>query len=307
MATNTKKLTDQELLDKYCIPSMGDYSEPGSHLCHILRRLDKNHRLSEEDKAWIKSKNMLQFHAFVMDWEKTGKPNFKPFRLRREREQRNREAERLTKRLGFNIYPGSPVYKRFQKMLKAKRFPERDIVWLHKNDFFTREVRAIYHGKEAQHYLNVYKQDKNPWNLVNASSHLRKSHKPEKAVEATAKLQLDKFKNKRLKSAICVTRGGAYRDLQDFDKALEYAEKGYQFDSASHHPCTLFGAIYYQTNQYDLGAKWYKKAEQNGAPPKDVDSEIRAIFRKTKGKQREEMKRHLLNVDSERYLWVKKL
>lgn len=306
MTTNKKKLTDQDLLDKYCIPSMGGYSEPGSHLCHILRRLDKNHRLNEEDKAWIKSKNMRQFHAFVMAWEKTGKPNFKSLRLRKEREQINRDVQRLSMKLGIHLYPDTPLHKRLQNILKARRFSERDVIWLHKKGYFKGGIKVIYHEKEAQHYLDVYKKDRSPWHLVNASSHFRKCHKSEKALKATEKLQVDKIKNKRLKSAICVTRGGACRDLHNFDEALEYAEKGYQFDRSSHHPCTLFGAIYYQTNQYDLGAKWYRKAEQNGAPLNDVDSEIRAIFKKMKGKQREEMKRHLLNIDPDRYKWVNK-
>ena len=286
---------------------MGSYSEPGSHLCHILRRLNKNHRLDEKDKAWIKSKNMVKFHAFVIAWEKTGNPNFKPLRLRKERELWNREVTRLSDQFGVNIRPGSPWHKRFRKIINSKRFSKGDVVWLHNHEFFKPEVRIIYHRKEAQHYLHAYRKDKQLWDLVNASSHLRKCHKPERALEEMAKVKTDKLKNKRLKSAISVTTGGAYRDIENFDKALEFAEKGHQSDPKSYHPCTLFGAVYYQTQQYDLGAKWYKKAEQKGAEPNAVDSEIRTLLKQVRGQQREKLKQHLLNLDPVRYEWVKRI
>lgn len=70
------KETDEHLLKKYHIPSMGDYSQPGSVLCSILQRLDTNKRLDESDKKWIRDKGMFTFYKFLENWENTGKPNF---------------------------------------------------------------------------------------------------------------------------------------------------------------------------------------------------------------------------------------
>lgn len=55
---------------------MGDYSKPGSVLCDILFRLNKNKKLDDTDKKWIQDKNMSNFYKFLQDWEETGKPNF---------------------------------------------------------------------------------------------------------------------------------------------------------------------------------------------------------------------------------------
>ena len=70
------KETDEYLLKKYHIPSMGDYSQPGSVLCSILQRLDTNKRLDASDKKWIRDKGMFTFYKFLENWENTGKPNF---------------------------------------------------------------------------------------------------------------------------------------------------------------------------------------------------------------------------------------
>ncbi len=53
------KEVDKYLLMKYAIPNIGDYSsyyKPGSILCEILYRLNKNKKLDHIDKEWIKDK-----------------------------------------------------------------------------------------------------------------------------------------------------------------------------------------------------------------------------------------------------------
>lgn len=56
----------------------------------------------------------------------------------------------------------------------------------------------------------------------------------------------------------------------------------------------------------DLGRKWFDKAIDNGADMDNIDSELRSIFIGTKGKERAELKKHLLKIDYDRYGWVNK-
>ena len=48
-----------ELLKKYVIPDMGDYTAVGGVLSSILDRLDKHKALSPEDKAFIRAKGLF--------------------------------------------------------------------------------------------------------------------------------------------------------------------------------------------------------------------------------------------------------
>ena len=95
------EISDRQLLDKYCIPNMGLYSTPGSELCNILRRLDKNHRLDEADKSWIKSKGMFHFHSFILNWETTGKADFSSLQRRKKEEKIKSSLYKLSEKLGW--------------------------------------------------------------------------------------------------------------------------------------------------------------------------------------------------------------
>ena len=54
-----------ELLKKYVIPNMGDYTAVGGDLSSILDRLDKHKALSPEDKAYIRDKGLFDLCEFV--------------------------------------------------------------------------------------------------------------------------------------------------------------------------------------------------------------------------------------------------
>ena len=96
------------LLQKYCIPSMGEYSQPGSYLCEILQRLDENHSLNEDDKKWIKNKGLFQFLKFIEEWEYSGKADFRPL----EKDKIYEEIADLEYKYGFHIRsPKSVLYK----------------------------------------------------------------------------------------------------------------------------------------------------------------------------------------------------
>ncbi|MEA5553098.1 hypothetical protein VB713_19315 [Anabaena cylindrica UHCC 0172] len=200
----------------------------------------------------------------------------------------------------------SPLYAILQKLEKAERIEPKDVAWLQENGIFYDKIWTKYHSIEADFYQQEFKRTSNKWNLANASSHLRKVDKPELALQLTNNLLLEQISDNKLKSALLTTRGGAFRDVDKLDAAETCARQAMKFQPDSHHPYTLMGAICYQQGKYLEGDNWFKEAIKRGANPRDTDSEIKSVLKKTKDeKQRHELVYYLLRKDSKRYAWAK--
>jgi tetratricopeptide (TPR) repeat protein len=295
----------KQLMAKYFVPPMGDYSAVGSELSSILDRLDVNRTLSVEDKQWIRDKGLFDLCGFVSKLEETGDADFGMLRAKQKRN--------ILKKLWQNYgIPRVEVHHRYQlkkillKLEKGDRLSEKDVLWLSTNGYFFNysEIRRKFHINEAKWFLQFFEKDNDPWHAVNASSHYRKANLPTEALKVLSKIEVTSQRNKHLKSALCTTKGGCKRDLQQFDDAIQLAESALSFDPDSFHPCTLLGAVYYEKGNYSLGDEWFAKAVRRGANIDDVDHELRSIFMRADKARQEELKRYLLSVDSVRYGWV---
>ncbi|MBB5347585.1 hypothetical protein JWG42_13140 [Desulfoprunum benzoelyticum] len=193
---------------------------------------------------------------------------------------------------------------------KGVRLPEEDFIWLWKNGnnnyrtYFTIELRERYHKNEAKFYAIEFENDKNPWSAVNASKHFRKCNSANKAVSLLSSIDVSRIKDKRLKSAIYTTYGGAKRDLMEWAEALSLGEQAHLLNPKSFHPCTLLGAVNIQTGNVGSGLEWYRKAEELGYNQEAIDDELRGIFNHLEISIQRELKEHLLNIDYERYDWT---
>ncbi|MFN6034281.1 MAG: hypothetical protein ACK48B_09615, partial [Dolichospermum sp.] len=202
--------------------------------------------------------------------------------------------------------PNIPLYLILQKLEKDERIEPKDVGWLQENDLFYGKIWTKYHIIEANFYQQEFKRTGNRWNLVNASSHLRKADRSKSALELTDNLPLNSIKDNKLKSALLTTRGGAFRDCDKLDDAEICALQAMKYQADSHHPYTLMGAICYQQGKYFEGDKWFNEAIKRGAKPLDMDSEIKSILNKTKDeKQRQELVNYILKKDSNRYALAK--
>ncbi|MFM2064355.1 MAG: hypothetical protein RLZZ507_4026 [Cyanobacteriota bacterium] len=224
----------------------------------------------------------------------------------------------------------SPLYAILQNLERGERIEPKDVAWLQEtkiksnhNNYYSyydweyernKQGRALfsgliwtkYHSIEADFYQQEFKRTGNKWNLVNASSHLRKADKSELALQLTNNLPLDNIQDHKLKSALSTTRGGAFRDVDKLGDAEICARQAMKFQPDSHHPYTLMGAICFERCQYTDGEYWFKEAIKRGATPLDMDSEIKSILKKTKDeKQRHELVYYLLKKDAKRYAWAK--
>lgn len=310
---------------KYQATEYEDIS-PKSHLYKVLKNIDSGNSLGGQDVNFLKKRKLLETIKLANDkYINHLKSKIEENGLLTDSEiewLKNNGREDIIslvqKRL-FSILkskyavsnyqdqlPNSPLYLILQKLEKDERIEPKDIGWLEENDLFYGKIWTKYHIIEANFYQQEFKRTGNRWNLVNASSHLRKADRSKSALELTDNLPLNSIKDNKLKSALLTTRGGAFRDCDKLDDAEICALKAMKYQADSHHPYTLMGAICYQQGKYFEGDKWFNEAIKRGAKPLDMDSEIKSILKKAKDeKQRQELVNYLLKKDSNRYAWAK--
>jgi Flp pilus assembly protein TadD len=191
----------------------------------------------------------------------------------------------------------------------GKRLAEKDLLWLSTDgdEYYSEKLKSTYHSNEAEFYASEFVKNQDPWMAINASSHYRKCNKAGIADKLLNTIDIEKKKSPKIKSAFFTTHGGVKRDLGQKDEALRLGEKAHHLMNKDFRPCTLLGAVYMETGQYDLGQEWYAKAVERGASERAVDSDLRSIFMRADKTTQVEMRAHLLKVDPERYRWVEKI
>lgn len=298
-----------QLIAKYSIPNMGSYTAVGGEVSTILECLDTNKALSEEDKQWIRDKGLFDLCEFVKKLEQTGKADFKILSSKLEREKKLNIRRKLLEKYKIDYINSQDMRQMIQalkKLDRGNRLEEKDVLWLSTNDYFFYYpiIKQTFHKNEALYYRQCFEKDDDPWQAVNASSHYRKAGLSAEALKILNKIDVDKHRNKHLRSALFTTKGGCKRDLHQLDDAIELALSAHSYDSNSFHPCTLLGALYYELGNFSLGDEWFAKAVKRGATIENLDNELRYIFKRANKSEQEALKRHLLNVDSVRYSWV---
>lgn len=198
-----------------------------------------------------------------------------------------------------------PFYEIMLKLEREERLDPKQVIQL------IEEGRLARHGKIARAYYRLeaifcekeHQRTGNKWNLPSASSNWRKADEPEKALKVTENVNWNKVQESDLKSALWVTRGAAFRDLNQLDEAENCGTQARECHPDSHQPYTLMGAICYDRGEYADGDNWFELAAERGAD--DTDDEIERIVRMTKDKdKRREVAEYLLSKDSNRYKWA---
>lgn len=222
-----------------------------------------------------------------------------------------KKQDKLRRKYDLSFFIQRADFPKLMKILhqvdNGVRLSEDDILWLlteEDGEYYTVKLKEGYHKNEAEFYVSEFKNRKNPWAAVNASSHYRKCNEAEAADLLLQTINIDKFKNVKLKSALCTTHGGAKRDLKQWKEALALGEQAHLLTPQNFRPCTQLGAINMEIGHYDLGQSWYKKAIARGYSARAMDNDLRSIFIRAEKKNKEKLKEYLLNIDSFRYRWV---
>ena len=265
-----------------------------SPLYQILKKIDSGKQPSNAEVNWLSNHSLHQV-----------------IEIAKERELQKHFTS-LKAKYNVSDYKdkstSSNLYLILQKLDKQERLEATDVAWLTENKLFypNEKITIEYHRIEAIFYEQEFQRTKNEWNLPSASSHWRKAGEAQIALKLTDDLDWDRIKDKKLKSALLTTRGGAYRDIQQLNKAEKCAKGAIEYQPDSHHPYTLMGAICYERGQYLEGDSWFNEAIKRGANPRDMDSEIKRVVRNSKDEnKRREVVEYLLKKDPSRYAWAK--
>ena len=233
-----------ELLKKYFIPDMGDYTAVGGVLSSILDRLDKHKALSPEDKAFIRAKGLFDLCEFVKRLEETNRQDFHYLRARNARSPQRRKM--LWAKYGIGFIESAHMRRMIDMLERVEvgaRVSDADVLWLVTNDYRTYELKRAIHEIEAKYFQELFEKTNARWAAVNASSNFRKAENPSEALRLLGCIEISSQPNDHLKSALCTTKGGALRNQGKYQEALDLGMQAHYFDARSFHPCTLVAAI----------------------------------------------------------------
>ncbi len=303
-------------------------SSSSSHLYKVLKRLDSENQLGEQDINFLKKRKLTetitiaqdkyaaslktkiesgkQLEESEIDWlKKNERGNVIIFAQQKHFELLKIKYRIIDPRRKLDL---DPFYTIMQQLEREERLDPVLVVQLIEKELLSPEGRIAlaFHRLEALFFEQEYQRTGNQWNLPNASSHWRKAGKPNQALKLTENLNFDKIKENKLKSAIVTTRGGAFRDIEELDKAEKCARQAIEYQPNSHHPYTLMGAICYERREYVKGDYWFEEAIKRGASPGDQDAEIKRVVKNAKDEnKRREVVDYLLKKDPQRYAWAK--
>lgn len=222
--------------------------------------------------------------------------------------QKNRE---LREKYGVDGFVDELDFRQLMAILRkldsAKRLSEEESVWLKSEGrgYATEEILHAHNRLEADYYLGEFRRAGDVWQLVNASGHLRKCDASREAHEFLETIQDGALKQAKLKSAVRTTHGGVLRDLGRHNEALQLADEAHRLLPNSFRPCTLLGALNLEMGNISLGHEWYSKAEERGAKPGNIESDIRSLLGRMPPEKRDSVISQLLSIDPVQYAWLR--
>lgn len=221
-------------------------------------------------------------------------------RLRRQLQQKYFNHEYLEFR---DLKRITQIAEKFEKSL---RISKNDAIWVFSHDELnpTNEFLKVYHCFEAKDCIAEYNKTKNKWKLINASSQYRKGLSSLIAKDLLLKYNFSDDKDSKLRSAYHTTFGGVERDLGNTDEAIKHADTAHKIQPRNFRPCTLLGAVYMVSGNYELGIDWYEKATERGAPERGINNELSTIIKKLSKDEQQKMLKaiRIKSVDQYKYL-----
>lgn len=309
---------------KYKASQYQDLS-PTSYLYTILKKLDSETHLNEQDMNFLRQSQLSEtikianekYASFLkskilsgvllsdleIDWLRNNE--YEDIILLAK--HKHFAVLKRKYRLADPSLPLEPFYEIMVKLEKKERLDPMLVLQLMEEDLLFRggEIALAYYRLEADFYEQELGWTGHKWNIPTASGYWRKANEPEQALKLT-NLDLNRVNDSNLKSAILVTRGAAFRDIHNLAEAEGCAKKAMDYQPDSHQPYTLMGAICYDKHDYEEGDYWFEKAIERGAETEDIDAEKKRVIKSTKDEnKRHEAAEYLLKKDSQRYAWAK--
>ncbi|MHC5823015.1 MAG: tetratricopeptide repeat protein, partial [Nostoc sp.] len=308
---------------KYKASQYEDLS-PANYLYAILKKLDSETYLNEQDINFLRQSQLSETIEIANDkYASVLKSKIVSLIVLSDSEicwlknsqyediiilAQNKEFADIKRKYGLidPSLPLEPFYAIMVKLEKKERLDPKFVLQLMEKGLLDNgKIALAYYKLEAEFYEQELGRTGHKWHIPTASGYWRKANEPKRALKLTD-LDLNRVNDSNLKSAILVTRGAAFRDVDKLDDAEGCAKKAMEYQPDSHQPYTLMGAICYDRHDYEEGNYWFEQAIQRGAETKDIDAEIKRVIRSAKNEEkRHEAAEYLLKEDAVRYAWAK--
>jgi tetratricopeptide (TPR) repeat protein len=220
--------------------------------------------------------------------------------LRRLQEEKERAASQefnhLREKYGIKSdqesNPTSPLFPILLKREENQVLSQKEEQWLE--------------GKKFYEFLGDYLLWKidflsEPGLFAKAGSYFRNAKMPSKVIE---KIPIELKGNPRCTAQLLTNRGGAYKDLGEFEKAIECADKARRLQPRSFYPYNLFGGIYYRKGEHQKGDSYFERAIELGSPSRVQDAEIWRSFNEISDEEKRQTAEYLIKKDPKRYAWA---
>ena len=99
------------------------------------------------------------------------------------------------------------------------------------------------------------------------------------------------------------TYGGVCRDLALYGDAIKLGLEAHNVTPLNFRPCTLLGAVYLSTGEFDLGHEWYGKAKERGFSQDAYDNDIKSVYFRASAEMKNRLKQNLISTDHS-YKWL---
>ncbi|MGI2037315.1 hypothetical protein ACRN9Z_04465 [Shewanella frigidimarina] len=220
------------------------------------------------------------------------------------------EAERIKHfsdfpKLGINNIPKHSRTEELLQKLMARPISTDEKKWLDSEGIVSDLIDKKYHLHLAHQHFQNWKQKSRPWELVNASAAYRKAEeltKIKKALDESYPFNIPK-NEKKLKSALLTTYGGVCRDLKDYVNSIKLGLEAHKVTPLNFRPCTLLGAVYFSTGEFDLGHEWYDKAKERGFSQDAYDNDIKSVYFRASDEMKNRLKQNLI-ATGHSYKWL---
>ena len=309
---------------KYKVTHYEDLS-PKNHLYKVLKRLDFSNHLGEQDINFLRKRKLSKTIEIANEkYANTLKFNIESGETLNESEiewlknngrediiilaqQKHFAILKRKYRLIEPLLPLEPFYAIMVKLEKKERLDPKLVLQLMEEELLSPggKIALAYYRLEAEFYEQEFHRTGNKWDIPTASSYWRKADEPEQALKLT-NLDLSQIRENKLRSAILVTRGAAFRDIDNLVDAENCAKNAMEFHPDSYQPYTLMAAIAHDRGDYAKRDYWFEQAIKRGAKTEDIDDERKRLVRSTKDEnKRHEAAEYLLKKDAQRYSWAK--
>lgn len=265
-------------------------------------KIDKIARLKQE--ALAEEKAELEHQRMLNEKKRQQKLQKQQEILKKQRLEHEKNHVDYPEFDVFNVKRQTRVDK-ILKQLQKKAINEEDLQWLDDIGFANDIIYKQNHIYIAKQHLANWHEKKKPWELVNASAAYRKLDRPNTIKPILDNLYPFKFTNNndKLKSALLTTYGGICRDTDNFKRSLALGHEAHTVTPLNFRPCTLLGAVYLSTGEFEAGHEWYQKAKERGFSQKAYDNDIRSIYYRASHDMKKRLKQNLIET-GHRYKWI---